>query len=267
MPSSPDPGGQRPFTRQSPSLLQASDAAWAHDVVVPSDAIDNGLRPTSEARSGALAMAPLIVGYAPFAFVVGSVMATHAVPLAGWAGIFVIFGGSAQLATVRALDEGSAALAVATGLLINARLVVYSASLARLWRNQPRWFRITAAAFVIDPTWLAAERRAGEPGTDRDMRRSFMGAALTITAAWCTLVTAGMLVGERASGWIDLEVMVPLCLVALVGPRLLDRSGRTTVCTAAVVAVATISLPAGSGILLAIVAGSAAGTAFTRSRS
>ncbi len=150
----------------------------------------------------------------------GRPSASHTSRIAGWAGIWVIFGGSAHLATLRALDGGSAVLAVVTGLLVNARLLVYSASLSSSWRDQPRWFRLVGAALVIDPTWMAAERRAGEPGTPEDHRRFFLGAGVTLGAAWGALVTVGMLLGDRASGWFDLQVAVPLCLVALVGPRL-----------------------------------------------
>jgi predicted branched-subunit amino acid permease len=232
----------------------------------PAERTTTTAREWDEARRGALAMAPLIVGYAPFALVVGSILAAHGDHLAGWAGIWLIFGGSAQLATVRALDDGGVALAIATGLLVNARLVVYTASLAAHWRTQPRWFRLLGAALVIDPTWMAAERRTAEPGTDRDMRQFFLGAGLTLGAAWCALVTAGMILGDRAAGWIDLEVTVPLCLLALVGPRLLERNGRATVLVAAAVAAATMSLPAGSGILLAIVVGVAAGLVTSGSR-
>ena len=85
---------------------------------------------------------------------------THGSPLAGWAGSWLIYGGSAHLATIRTLDEAGAVAAILTGLLINARLLVYSASLARRWREQPRWFRVVAAGLIIDPTWAAAERHA-----------------------------------------------------------------------------------------------------------
>ena len=85
----------------------------------------------------------------------------HGAPLAGWAGSWLIFGGSAHLAAIRTLDQAGAVAAILTGLLINARLLVYSASLARRWRGQPRWFRVAAAGLIIDPTWAAAERHAG----------------------------------------------------------------------------------------------------------
>ncbi|MFM2076504.1 MAG: hypothetical protein RJA49_394, partial [Actinomycetota bacterium] len=56
-------------------------------------------------RAGMLAMLPLIAGYLPFALVVGAAVAEHGTPWAGWAGSWLIYGGSAHLATVRTLDK------------------------------------------------------------------------------------------------------------------------------------------------------------------
>lgn len=206
----------------------------------------------SEIRRGAAAMLPLLVGYAPFAFVVGAATASHATPAAGWAGIWLILGGSAHLATLRALDDGPAALALVTGLLVNARLIVYSASLSTAWRVQPRWFRAVGAALLIDPTWAAAQARAAEPGSPTDQRRYFLAAALTLSTGWCALITAGMFIGARWSDAFGLAVTAPLCLIALVGPRLLERGSRLTVVVAAAFAAATRGLPAGTGLLAAV---------------
>src|SRR5829696_6794379 len=75
------------------------------------------------------------------ALVIGTIVAEHGDPLAGWAGSSLTFGGSAHLAAIRTLDDAGPVVAIFTGLLINARLLVYSASLARRWSDQPLWFR------------------------------------------------------------------------------------------------------------------------------
>jgi hypothetical protein len=99
-------------------------------------------RPTApttrtELRRGGAAAIPLVVGYAPFALVVGSAIGEHANPTAGWAAIWLVISGSALLSTITALDSGPALVAVLTGILVNARLAVYSASLRRAWADQP----------------------------------------------------------------------------------------------------------------------------------
>ena len=129
-------------------------------------------------------MLPMLVGYVPFALVIGSAVADHGSSFAGWAGSWLIFGGSAHLAAIRTLDEAGVAAAILTALLIQARLVVYSASLARRWSGQPRWFRVTAAALIIDPTWAVADQHAEECKDPREQRRFFVAAALTLGIGW-----------------------------------------------------------------------------------
>jgi predicted branched-subunit amino acid permease len=220
--------------------------------------IDSGL--SSAARSGALAMLPLLAAYIPFALVIGSVAADHGAPLAGWAGSWLIYGGSAHLAAIRTLDEAGPVAAIFTGVLVHARLLVYSASLARRWPGQPRWFRVAAAGLIIDPTWAAAERHAGQCNDLRQQRRYFIAAGLTLGAGWSGAIAVGALMGARLDG-VDLEIVIPLCLLGLVGAGLRAAGARPVIVVAAAVALLTSSWPAGTGLLAAVVAGCATGLA------
>ena len=252
----------------SPAMSAPVATAGITDTVAgPATDITARLRPSSDLRDGAMAMAPLLIGFAPYAIVVGSVIGAHSAPAAGWAGIWLIFSGSAHLATLNALDDGSALLAALTGILVNARLLVYSASLAGRWRHQPRWFRLAAAPFIVDPTWLVSDQRSQRPITPAGERRFFFGAALSLAAVWGTLATLGMVVGSHAGGGLGLDVAVPLCLFVLVVPRLRDRHGLLVGATTGAVAVLTASWPAGSGLLVAIIAGTFAGWLASRERT
>jgi predicted branched-subunit amino acid permease len=204
-------------------------------------------------------MVPLIAGYIPFALVIGAACAEHGEPLAAWTGSWLIYGGSAHLATIRTLDSNGLAVAALTGLVVNARLIVYSASLARHWTAQPRWFRVAAAGLIIDPTWLAAERHAHDERDPTAQRRFFLSAGLTLGLAWSTAIALGTVAGARLD-WLDVDIVAPLCLIALVGPAIRARTERVVVVAAAVVAVLTRDLPSGTGLLLAIVVGVVAGT-------
>ena len=222
-------------------------------------------RVTSPARRGALTMLPLLVGYAPFALVIGSAVADHGQPVAGWAGSWIIFGGSAQLAAIRTLDEAGAVAAILTALLIHARLVVYSTSMAQHWAGQPRWFRVTAAALIIDPTWAVAEQHAATSTDAREQRRFFFGAALTLGAGWSAAMAAGILLGARLD-WLDLQIAVPLCLLAIVGGSLRTGGTRVVIAAAALTAFLTSGWPSGTGLLAAVAVGSLVGVANDRRR-
>jgi predicted branched-subunit amino acid permease len=216
------------------------------------------VRAGGAARRGAVAMLPLLAGYVPFALVIGSACADHGSALAGWAGSWLIYGGSAHLAAIRTLDHDGAAAAIFTGLLINARLVVYSASLARRWRDQPRWFRMAAAGLIIDPTWAMAERQASDGVDPAQERWYFIGAGLALGLVWSAAIAVGILVGPELH-WLDLDIVIPLCLIGLVGLALRSAASRAVIVAAASTALLTTHWPAGSGILAAVLVGCAVG--------
>ena len=52
-------------------------------------------------------MAPIAVGLLPFALVIGTTVSESDAGLAGWAGSWLIFGGSAHLATMRVFNASA----------------------------------------------------------------------------------------------------------------------------------------------------------------
>ena len=211
----------------------------------------------SAVRAGIGSMLPLVVAYVPFALVIGTVLSDHGSLPLGLVGTWTIFGGSAHLATVRTFARAGVVVAVLTGLLVNARLLVYSAGLARHWRDQPAWYRFAAAALVIDPTWAAAEQHALEAPDPATQRRRFLAAGITLGVGFSATVAVGMLLGSRLPT-SEMAIAVPLCLLSMIGPALRRRRDIRVVVVAAAVALIAGRLPWGTGLLLATAAGCAA---------
>ncbi len=238
----------------------------AATVTAPASTItfhEAGLR--REMVKGAATTLPLLVGYLPFALLIGVAAGDSMNPLAAWSGALLIFGGSAQLSVIELVGDGSSvAAAVGTGLLINARLAVYSASLLSLWRGAPLHHRLVAAAAVIDPMWLIARRREAQPGTVDERRAHFAGAAATLALGWSAMMGVGVFLGVHHSPTAFLGICIPLCLSAIVAPHLRTAAGARCVAAAGVVAALTSTWPSGTGLLLAMAAGAAAGSWRTR---
>ncbi|MGB8020434.1 MAG: AzlC family ABC transporter permease, partial [Candidatus Nanopelagicales bacterium] len=181
-----------------------------------------------------------------------------------WAGTWTIYGGSAHLAVVDLLsNEATPALAVAAGVLINLRLLVYATAMASLWAGTPWPWRLGAAAMVVDPVWLLVERRAQDGGSRRLRRAHYLGCGAVLAAAWLVAVSVGAAVGSAPAATEHLAVAVPLCLVSMVVPHLRAPGGWAAVSAATAAAMVTRTWPAGSGLLLSMALAALAGLAAT----
>jgi predicted branched-subunit amino acid permease len=213
-----------------------------------------------EVRRGALAMLPVLIGYAPVAAVVGNAIARHDEPLAAWMATGLIYGGAAQLAVLATLSAGAGViLATAAGLVVNTRLAAYAATMGRHWRDEPLRFRVLASALLTDVSWMLGLARYDQPGTSEQKRWHYLGAGTTLFVSWVSMVTTAALVGRHLPFEIDLTVAMPLCLLAMVSPGLRSWGGAAAAAGAGIVAFTTGALPAGAGIIVAAVAGAIAG--------
>ncbi len=206
-------------------------------------------------------MTPWILGVAPFGLVIGVSAAQAEIPtLAGWMTGPAIFAGSAQLATIELLGAGAAPLVVvATALVINLRLALYSASMATHWREAPRWWRALAAYLLVDPSFAVGieryEREGAHPGT----HAHYLAGAVALWGTWLGAIALGATLGTGLPPGLHLEFIVPLFLVGQVVPRLTSAGARRAAGTAAVVAAAGVAMPLHLGIAAAMAAGIAAG--------
>jgi len=210
--------------------------------------------------AGARAMMPWLAGIVPFGLAIGFSAAQADIPtLAGWLTGPLIFAGSAQAAAIGMLDAGAApAVVIAAALIINIRLIFYSAAMARHWRGTPWWWRLVAAYLLVDPSFAVGLDGYGRLGRDRAHAYYFGGAAL-LWASWLAAIGAGATAGAALPAWLHLEFVMPLFLIGEAVPKVAQPAQRRAIMAAAAVALLALSAPLQLGIALAIAAGIAAG--------
>ena len=215
----------------------------------------------ADVAGGVRAMAPWLLGLAPYGLVIGVSAAQADIPTAaGWLTGPVIFSGSAQVATIELLDAHAAPLViVATALAINARLVVYSGAMAAHWRGTPRWWRALAAYLLVDPSFAVGVTRYERPGDRAAAHAHYLGAALALWVTWLAAIAAGAAVGAQLPAAMHLEFVIPLFLVGEVTRRLTSPAVRRAGLAAAAVAVVGYKAPLHLGVVAAIAVGLAAG--------
>lgn len=218
-----------------------------------------------DAWSGATAMLPLLASYAPFGCLVGVAVAQSPSPLAAWTGTWLIFGGTAHLVALQlTAGGGGVVVAVLSALAVNSRLLLYSATIGPHWRGTRMRTRLVAAATVVDPTWMVASRRFQTHPASAAGRSFYSGASLVMWCGWACFVTTGALAGGVIPAGRGLELLAPLCLVAMVAPRARSRDGAACVVAASGVSLLGASLPSGSALVLAMIAGAGAASAVRR---
>jgi predicted branched-subunit amino acid permease len=122
------------------------------------------------ARAGVRASLPLLVGLVPFGLVAGVAAVDAGLsPVAAVGMSVVVFAGASQLAVIDLLgSDASLAVVVLTGVVINLRILMYSASIAPYFqRYRPRRkgllaYFLTDQAYAVAVAWYESDDADGE---------------------------------------------------------------------------------------------------------
>ncbi len=223
---------------------------------------------TSSTRSaiaaGARDAGLIVLGYIPFGLAAGAAMAqTGVAPALSILSSPIIFAGASQLVAIQLLNSGAGvALVVFSVLIVNARHLLYSASLEPHLVSWSRWQRMLGAFLLADPVFALAisrfEREEGA-GTRSQQLGYYFAAGTTCLVGWTALVTAGVLLGGLIPTWVPLELAIPLTFLLLVLPLIKDRAGLVAASVGGIAALIAHPLPFGFGLMVGAVAGLVAG--------
>ena len=203
---------------------------------------------------------PLAVPGIPFGFVLGVVIADSGLDqLAAWFSSPIVMAGAAQLAAIELLAESAGAWVVlVTVAFINSRHLMYSAALRPRFSGFPGWFRAVGPYVLLDQSFALALTQPDDMD-DRDRMWHFLGSGAFLWVMWMCATGAGVLVGDVAEPEWQLGFAVPILFGGLMLLSISNRAGVVAAAVGAIVAVGGADLPQGSGVLLAIVLGVAAG--------
>lgn len=159
------------------------------------------------------------------------------------------FAGSAQFAAVSILGtSGGAVAAVAAAVLLNARYVPISISVASLFRGR-RLRRLAESQLIVDESWAISSR-----GRGRFDRGLLLGAGLVLYSAWVGGTVIGV-AGGKALGdpkALGLDGAFPALFLALLVPQLVGERARLAALLGGAIALTLIPFtPAGAPIVAA----------------
>lgn len=220
----------------------------------------------SPVRDGIRHIMPGVVGVLPFAVMIGVAVGESPLDdLVGYLGGLAVAGGSAHLAVAGSIAVGTGfVVTVLTALLINSRTLIYGAAVAPVFRSQPAWFRWVASYGLVDQMYALT---TGVADRDDEYVRSYYVAAMsTLWGAYMAGVGAGIILGPVMPAWLPLSLAIPVLFLVMLVPAVGGKPARTAALVGAGAAVLGAGLPAGVGLVLAIVAGTSA-AAFAEGRA
>jgi 4-azaleucine resistance transporter AzlC len=206
---------------------------------------------SADFRRGVRDVSPLLLGVAPFGLVAGIAAVNAGLDLSQALGMsVVVFAGASQLAAIDLLGrDAPLAVVVVTAVVINLRMLMYSASIAPYLRDlSARWkgglaYLLTDQAYALSIASYRSERSV-------DRKSYYLGVAATLWAVWQLATVAGVVLGTGVpDGW-GLEFAVPLVFLALLVPAMEDGPTVAAALVSGTVAVAGAGLPLNLGLLV-----------------
>lgn len=206
--------------------------------------------------------APFVLVVCPFALLFGVVATEAGLALSQTMGMSVlVIAGAAQFASLQLLvEQAPAVVAVLTGLAVNLRMAMYSASLTPHLGRAPLGLRALAAYFMVDQVYaLAIQRFVGEELALDEKLAYYFGVATPVCPLWYLCCFLGAVVGTRIPPELALDFAVPITFIAMVAPMLRGAPNLVAAATAVGVALLAAELPWNTGLVLAGLAGMVAG--------
>lgn len=214
----------------------------------------------SEFGQGVIDVIPLLLGIIPFGFIAGIATVNAGLGLPEAIGLSaLVFAGASQLAALDLIGrDAPLAIVVVTAVVINLRMLMYSASIAPHFQTLSRRLKAAVAYLLTDQAYALSIARYRNEESTRSVAY-YIGVAGTLWIVWQLTTIAGVVLGTRVPESLGLEFAVPLVFLALLIPAMED--GPTTIAgiLGGIVAVVAGGLPLNLGLLVGATVGIVAG--------
>lgn len=215
-----------------------------------------------EFSNGVRAELPIAIGVTPFGMIFGVIaIGAGMPPLLAQAMSFIVFAGSAQFIGAQLIGAATPApIILLTTLIVNARHLLYGASIAPYLRKLSPLWRTILAYLLTDEAYAVTILNFRAGGEQRPARHWFLlGAGLTLWSVWQLSTAVGVFMGAQIPASWGLDFTLALTFIGIVIPALLTRAELVAALTAVVVALLGLHLPYQLDLVAAALLGIAAG--------
>lgn len=208
--------------------------------------------------SGFSRLPPMVFGVLPFGLILGAVSLEYGYSfLDMMLSSLLIFAGASQFTLIYLSQQGSPwELAVATAIILNLRMALYSFSISFYWQDISRPKRILMSLLLTDQAYAASVyEQAKSKQTPIYKFWSFLGFSIPFYISWVVITTIGNLIGTTLPENLDLKFTLPLVFLAL-SIILLKRPSQILSATlAGIMSLLLHDVPNNFGFIIAVIIG------------
>lgn len=220
--------------------------------------------PAQSFTHGMVQSLPFLIVILPFAVLFGVVALEAGMDVAQVMGFSVlVLAGASQFTAVQLLSDNAPVIVVIlSGLAVNLRMAMYSASLVPWLGKASPGQRAGLAYVLIDQTYaLAIQHYERHPRLSLAQRLGYFGgAALVLCLPWMIGSWIGATLGQAIPEGVALDFAMPITFIAMIAPMLRSAAHLAACFVAVVAALLLAGLPAGMGLLAASLLGMVTGS-------
>jgi 4-azaleucine resistance transporter AzlC len=200
---------------------------------------------------------PGIIGIVPFGLITGAAASAAGVdPWLAMGMSIIVFAGAAQLAAISLMAQHApGGLVVLTVLIVNLRMMMYSAAMAPYFRHTPVARKWLFSYLLTDHTFALMTTKFDKHRLPQHLDAYYFGATSTLWWAWQVGVSIGIFAGAQVPAEWSLDFAIPLVFLSLVLPAMQTRSHWAAAFAAGTVAAFCAPLPLRLGLIAGAVTG------------
>ncbi|MGC6517505.1 MAG: AzlC family ABC transporter permease [Candidatus Puniceispirillaceae bacterium] len=205
---------------------------------------------------------PLQLGIVPFGAVFGVLGVESGLTV--WQTFFMsslLFAGTSQIIFAQLVAIATPVpILLGSVAALNARHLLYSASMSDYVRDKPLMWRVLLAYLLTDEAYAVSIARYQNKPHDPHMHYHLLGSGLLLWSVWQVSTALGIIAGASIPEELALGFVIPLIFMAIVLPLVKSRVEIATIGTSTACVFAFAHLPYNLWLLIASIAGIVAGT-------
>ena len=198
---------------------------------------------------------PFVLGNVPFGMITGAAaVSAGADPWLAMGMSVIMFAGAAQLAAISLLAQNApAAIVVLTVLVVNLRMMMYSAAVAPYFSKTPTMRKWLFSYLLTDHAFALLTTKFDKQHVPKHIDAYYFGVTGAMWCSWHVSVAIGVFAGTMVPARWSLDFAIPLVFLSLVLPALQTRSHWNAAIAATIAAAFCTALPLKLGLIAAAV--------------